>query len=101
MIIVFAIGAKRQLYISWMKTKLEYNDLDNIYNTGQLKKMIIECLFMLVMPYPCLYGKTYMETADDWTVGIEFSWNDWLLCFCMFSRVHFFIITLLNNTTYM
>lgn len=44
-----------------MKSKRFFTDLDNLYNTGMLKWMIIEILATLMMPYPHLYNHTYNE----------------------------------------
>ena len=59
--LVASIVAKKILYIRWMKSKKFYTDLDNLFNTGLFKFMIIEILLMLVMPYPSLYNHTYQE----------------------------------------
>jgi hypothetical protein len=53
--------AKKLLYIRWMKSKKLYSDLDDLFNTGHFKYMMIEIVMMLVMPYPSLYNETYLE----------------------------------------
>jgi hypothetical protein len=60
-IIVLCIIAKYVLFVSWMKTKNIYSELDNLFNTGNFKYMMVEILLMLIMPYPHLYGATYLE----------------------------------------
>lgn len=54
--LVFSIIAKKVLYIRWMKTKKFYTDLDNLFNTGLFKYMMIEIPLMVIMPYPSLYN---------------------------------------------
>lgn len=60
------------LYIRWMKFRIIYNDLDNIFNTGKFKWIVIEFFMMLVMPYPPLQNCLYTEEANLNTVGISF-----------------------------
>jgi hypothetical protein len=52
---------KKVLLIRWLKSKKIYTDLDDLFNTGMFKIMIIEILLMLVMPYPSLYNVVYKE----------------------------------------
>ena len=49
-----------------------YTDLDNIFNTGIFKWMVVESLAMLVMPYPHLIDQVYYENANDFSAGIAF-----------------------------
>lgn len=58
---MFSILAKRILFIRWMKAKKIYTELDNLFNTGIFKYMVVEMLLMLVMPYPSLYNSIYYE----------------------------------------
>lgn len=83
-----------------MRTKLFYTELDTIFNTGLYKSMIVEMFFCLVMPYPFLYGYTYTENADPFSAGYIFYWNDWLLCFMIFFRLHFLVRSILSNSFY-
>ena len=83
-----------------MKTKNFYSDLDNLFNTGNFKYMMLEILLMLVMPYPHLYGKIYYENANEKDVGIPFDWNDFLLCFCIFFRFIFLFRSLMSMSKY-
>lgn len=98
--VVLSIVAKRILFISWMKAKMNYTNLDNLFNTGIFKYMMLEILLTLVMPYPSLYNKVYYEQANEKSAGIPFLWNDWLLCFCIFFRVHFLLRTILSLSWY-
>lgn len=88
------------MYIRWMRTKLLYSDLDTIYNMGIYKGMLVEMFLCLVMPYPMLHGYTYVENANTFSLGVVFNWNDWLMCFMIFFRVHFLIKTILTNSFY-
>lgn len=83
-----------------MKTKKQYTDLDNLFNTGIFKYMILEILLMFVMPYPSLYNSTYYENANEKSVDVAFQWNDFLLCFCIFFRFLFLFRTLLTMSSY-
>jgi hypothetical protein len=62
--------------------------------------MIIEMILMLVMPWPFLHNMTYFEEANDFSVGIAFQWNDWLLAFMMFFRLLYIFKVALNNSFY-
>jgi hypothetical protein len=84
----------------WMKYKKIYSDLDNLLNTGLFNWMIVEILMTLVMPYPTLYNKVYFEEANEKSAGIPFEWNDWLLCFTIFFRIHFLLRTILGLSWY-
>lgn len=55
-----------------MKEKLIYTELDNIFNTGIFKWMVIEIITMLIMPYPFLQNEIYYEDANDFSAGIAF-----------------------------
>ena len=83
-----------------MKQKLIYTDLDNVFNTGILKYMIIEMVAMCIMPYPFLMDVVYYEDANDFSAGIAFQWNDFLLCLMMFIRLIFIFRVALNNSFY-
>lgn len=52
------------------------------------------------MPYPSLYGSTYIETANDTSKGAVFITNDLLLCFMMFLRIHFVVRALTQMSFY-
>lgn len=88
------------LHLRWLRTKMVMSDLDDLINTGKYKYIIFECLLTLVMPYPSLYNKTYTETADEKDIGVEFQWNDFLLCWCIMFRIHFLLRTLLSLSDY-
>lgn len=60
------------MQVRWLKQKLVYTDLDNIFNTGTFQAMSIEMVLMCVMPYPFLMNETYYETANDFSAGIPF-----------------------------
>lgn len=47
-ILVVNIVCSKLLYISWMKFKLLFTELDNIFNTGVFKWMIFEILCMAI-----------------------------------------------------
>jgi hypothetical protein len=83
-----------------MKTKLVYSELDNLFNTGDFKWMLLEIVMMFIMPYPSLYNATYMEKANDKDADAVFQWNDFLLCFCIFVRIHFLARAILNMSNY-
>jgi hypothetical protein len=97
---VIAIVAKWELHIRWLRTKCHMSNLDNFFNTGIYQYAILECLCMLIMPYPSLYEKVYYENANDRTVGIPFFWNDWFLCLMIFCRIHFLVRIIVGNTEY-
>ena len=84
----------------WQRTKLIYSDLDNIFNTGLYVAMCIEIVMTLIMPYPFLYGYTYMENANDFSADKVFMWNDFLLCFMIFARVHTLARSILSLSSY-
>lgn len=70
--------------------------MDNLWNTGDWKMMMLEILLSLVMPYPSLYGETYIETANDFSNNVSFYSNDMLLCIMIFCRVHFVLRAILK-----
>lgn len=49
-----------------------YTDLDNIFNTGIFKSMVIEIICMAIVPYPFLHNNVYYEEANDFSAGIAF-----------------------------
>ena len=55
---------------------------------------------MLVMPYPGIQGHTYKEESNDFVVGIEFQWNDFLLCFMILIRLVYVIRTTIDMSVY-
>ena len=59
MYIVISIVFSYLIFIKWKKSKLDYTPLDNIYNSGHMRPMILELLLCLIMNYPSLYGSTY------------------------------------------
>jgi hypothetical protein len=83
-----------------MRTKQYYTDLDTIFNTGIYKGMFFEILLMFVMPYPSLYNTQYTELANDRDPGVMFQWNDFLLCFCIFFRIHLLVTSILSLSVY-
>jgi len=62
--------------------------------------MIIEMVAMCIMPYPFLMDVVYYEDANDFSAGIAFQWNDFLLCLMMFLRLIFIFRVALNNSFY-
>lgn len=70
--------------------------MDNIWNTGMWKMMLLECMVSLAMPYPSMYGESYIETANDFSNGISFYSNDMLLCVMIFCRIHFVVRSILK-----
>ena len=60
------------LYIRWMKEKLIYSELDNVFNTGIFKWMMTEIICMMIVPFPFLHNVVYYEEANDFSVGIAF-----------------------------
>lgn len=70
--LVVNIICSKLLYISWMKFKLIYTELDNIYNTGIYIAMILEILAMAIQPYPSVHNEVYYEEANDFSAGIAF-----------------------------
>ncbi len=58
-----SIVAKRILVIRWFKAKGIYNDLDDLYNTGEVPSMVLECALMAIMPYPSIIGSVYYESG--------------------------------------
>lgn len=99
-LIVINVILGKILYIRWMKFKLIYSDIDNIFNTGHFKWALIEIFFMLIMPYPCVHNHLYEEESNDFVVGNKFQWNDFLLCFMIFFRLIYVIRTILSLSAY-
>jgi hypothetical protein len=99
-IIVASVVVKRLLVIRWLKAKNYYNDLDDLYNTGEVPTMLFECLLMCIMPYPNLIGSVYYESANNFTVGIPFYWNDFLTAICIFTRLHFIMRSIVTLSSY-
>lgn len=107
---VVSIWVSYDLHVKWMRSKLVFTQLDSIQNTGMLRRMLMEMVFVLVQPYPFLEGKhpiysnsigrTYQETEDVFTIGINFSWNDWVLCFTVILRVYLIIKSILSISYY-
>ena len=83
-----------------MKSKKIYTELDNVYNTGIFKWLLIEIVSMLIMPYPMIHNHVYYEEANDFSAGIAFQWNDFLLCFMMMVRLVYVFRVALNNSFY-
>lgn len=93
---MLSIVASYLLHIRWLKTKLVLSDMDNLWNTGMWKMCVLEMLLSLAMPYPSMYGDTYIETANDFSNGVTFYSNDILLCMMIFCRIHFILRSLLK-----
>jgi hypothetical protein len=62
--------------------------------------MILECLLMCIMPYPSLIGATYYETANPFSEGFPFFWNDWLLFICIMVRLPFIFRSVMTMSEY-
>ena len=88
------------LVLRWKKAKLIYNELDTLFNTGLLKFMLFECFIMLIWPYSFLEGIYYIEESNSSSKGIKFAINDLLICLGLFFRVHIFIRSALNLSSY-
>ena len=88
------------LYIRWQVKKQTFSEMDTIFNTGIWKMMTLEILMSLIMPYPHLYGKTYYESANSFSAGIPFEWNDFLLCFMLFARLPYLIRSILSASEF-
>ena len=89
------------LYIEWQKTKLIMTPIDNLYNTGMYKAMIVEILLCCVMNYPSLYGEYYTETAiKSEEKNIHYILNDALLCLMVFIRLPYIIRVILILTDF-
>lgn len=89
------------IYIKWKKAKLEYVPLDNIYNSGFLRPMILELLLCLIMNYPFLYNHYYNEGADSFSAGIDFVTNDLLLCIMLFLRLPYWLDAVISTSKYL
>ena len=88
------------LYINWKRSKLHYSELDNVFNTGIIWWLVGEVIGVCIQPYPPLNNKVYYEQANDFSAGIAFQWNDWLLCFMIFFRLIYIIKVSLNLSLY-
>ena len=99
--IVVSIFVSGYLYIEWKKTKLILTPIDNVYNTGMYKTMIIEILLCCVMNYPSLYGEYYTENAiKSSESNIHYVLNDFLLCLMVFIRLPYIIRVILILTDF-
>lgn len=94
-----SIVASGYLHIEWLKTKLIVTPIDNLYNTGMYKWMIIEVLLCAVMNYPSLYGVDYTETAIP-TAGTPYVLNDFMLCLMIFIRLPYLLRLILMLSDY-
>jgi hypothetical protein len=70
--------------------------LDNLFNTGLIKWLLLEILGCLIQPYPFLHNEVYYEDANDFSAGIAFQWNDFLLCLMIFFRMIYVFRVALN-----
>ncbi len=53
--------------------------------------MLIEIILCFIMSYPSLYGSTYIEEANNGSIGVEFVTNDLLLALMIICRLHFVV----------
>jgi hypothetical protein len=74
--------------------------LDNLFNTEHLKWALLEIVLMAVMPYPGLHNHFYYEEANDFSAGIAFQWNDFLLCWMILVRLVHVIRVPINFSFY-
>lgn len=89
-----------QLLIQWKRSKNMIIETDNLFNTGLFKKMILECLMVLVQPYPFLQGVTYYETAMFANQKAEFKLNNFLISCMIFFRIYFYARSILALSFY-
>lgn len=73
--------------------------IDNLYNTGMYKKLVLELLVCCVMNYPSLYGEYYVESAIN-SAGTQYVLNDFLLAFMVFIRLRYLVKVILILSDY-
>jgi hypothetical protein len=55
---------------------------------------------MLIMPYPFIHNQFYYEDANDFSAGVAFQWNDFLLAIMIFLRLIYIVRASLNMSFY-
>lgn len=98
--LVLSIIGEYLMHVDWLKTKKQLGNTDNIFNSGIWQYVALETFMSLVMNYPFLYGHTYQEDANNYSINKWFYSNDLLLCFMIFCRIHFLIRTILSISFY-